>query len=83
MKTYRATSMHYADVADVMYVLLKDDADLSVAHRIEDTPSGASVMYDGSGAAVGVEIYDFSEKISDKAGVIKIDAARPFMVAYN
>lgn len=82
MRTYAASSASYADVVDMLYVLLDLNGSLSSCHSIEDTPSGIIVMYDAHGAVVGAEVPDFSERYRLPA-MISVDSRVPFEISVD
>lgn len=73
----KAVRAGYAGIVDMMYVTCREDADLSLCHAVEDTPSGITIMYDADGSVIGVEISDFSCRYSIPAR-IEVDAQNPF-----
>lgn len=79
MSGYKAVRASYADAIDMLYVLCKEGASLSSCDSLEDTPSGFTVMYDGSGSVLGVEVSDFAERFQLPAS-IPVDAKTPFVL---
>ncbi|NJE80695.1 hypothetical protein E0L17_05060 [Olsenella sp. SW781] len=77
MRSYSAASASYADVVDMLYVLIDPSGSLSRCHSVEDTPSGITVMYSADGSAIGAEVSDFLERYSLPA-TIHVDAREPF-----
>lgn len=82
MRSYRAASASYADVVDMLYILLDPNGSLSMCHSVEDTPSGITVMYAPDGSAIGAEVSDFSERYSLPA-TIHVDAKSPFDISVS
>ena len=82
MRTYSAASASYADVVDMLYVMLDQNGSLARCHSIEDTPSGITVMYAADGSAIGAEVSDFSERYSLPA-TIHVDARTPFDITVS
>ena len=82
MRSYSAASASYADVVDMLYVLLDPNGSLAGCHSVEDTPSGITVMYVADGSAIGAEVSDFSERYSLPA-TIHVDARTPFDITVN
>lgn len=70
MKTIKLDASYHAPL-DMLYA-----GDVcSPCDRIEDTPSGETVMYSASGKPIGVEISDFSKKRGHR---IVVDSENPF-----
>lgn len=77
MMAVKAVRAGYAAIVDMMYVTCRDGADLSACGRIEDTPSGITVMYGDDGGVVGAEISDFYSRYDLPASIV-VDAREPF-----
>lgn len=82
MRSYSAALASYADVVDMLYVLLDPNGSLAGCHFVEDTPSGITVMYAADGSAIGAEVSDFSERYSLPA-TIHVDARTPSDITVN
>ena len=75
MKTIRLDVSYHA-LLDMLYA-----GDVSSpCDRIEDTPSGAIVMYSDAGKPVGVEVSDFSKKYREK---LLVDSKDPFYLEFR
>lgn len=70
MKTIKLDASYHATL-DMLYA-----GDVcSPCDRVEDTPSGETVMYSASGKPIGVEVSDFSRKSDHR---IAVDSKDPF-----
>ncbi len=72
MKTINFDASYHA-LLDMLYA-----GDVSSpCDKIEDTPSGMTVMYSSDGTPIGVEISQFSKRDSDD---VIVDAKSPFIL---
>ena len=75
MKTIKLDASYHAPL-DMLYA-----GDVcSPCDRIEDTPSGETVMYSASGKPIGVEVSDFSKKRGHR---IVVDSEDPFYLEFR
>lgn len=81
MKTYTVSPERaaYHKILDVLYVGFSDGG-LESCSRIEDTPSGITVMYSKDGMPTGVEVPKFSSISSGFPARVFVDSASPFEV---
>lgn len=75
MKTIKLDASYHAPL-DMLYA-----GDVcSPCDRIEDTPSGGTVMYSVAGKPIGVEVSDFSKKRGHR---IVVDSEDPFYLEFR
>lgn len=81
MKTYTAQKDRaaYHRLLDVLYVGFTDGG-LENCSKIEDTPSGITVMYSKDGTPSGIEVPRFSSFSDGFPARLIIDAESPFEV---
>ncbi|WP_421572314.1 hypothetical protein M1L65_06065 [Slackia exigua] len=76
MKTIKLDASYHAPL-DMLYA-----GDVcSPCDRIEDTPSGETVMYSASGKPIGVEVSSFSKKKNSHR--IAVDSKDPFYLEFR